>query len=138
MTEKNETDILEEEQGLRDVKEELIKMGSKKGELAYEEVADRLSTFEIEPEDIDAFYTELESKGIQVTGGVDKDEPQVEELRDLSVPQGIKIDDPVRMYLKENGRVELLSADEEVKLAKRIVENDEIERQELTETKLII
>src|SRR5699024_10968492 len=92
MTDKNETDILEEEQGLRDVKEELIKIGSKKGELAYEEVDDSLSTFEIEPEDIDAFYTELESKGIQVTGGVDKDEPQVEELRDLSVTLGIKIE----------------------------------------------
>jgi len=136
MTEKNETDILEEEQGLRDVKEELIKMGSKKGELAYEEVADRLSTFEIEPEDIDAFYTELESKGIQVTGGVDKDEPQVEELRDLSVPLGIKIDDPVRMYLKEIGRVELLSAEEEVKLAKRILEDDEVASQELAEANL--
>src|SRR5690625_8031992 len=104
MTEKNETDILEEEQGLRDVKEELIKIGSKKGELAYEEVADRLSTFEIEQEDIDAFYTEMESKGIQVTGGVDQDEHQSEELRDLSIPLGIKIDETVRMYLKEIDR----------------------------------
>src|SRR5699024_12164046 len=112
MTDKNETDILEEEQGLRDVKEELIKIGSKKGELAYEEVADRLSTIEIEPEDIDAFYTELESKGIQVTGGVDKDEPQVEELRELSDPLGIKIDEHVHMYLKIIGSGVLLRAAE--------------------------
>src|SRR5699024_10241003 len=100
------------------------------------EVADRLSTLEIEPEDIDAFYTELESKGIQVTGGGDKDEPQIEELSDLRVPRSIKKNEPVRMYIKEIGSVELLSDDEEVKLAKRILENDEIASQELAEANL--
>src|SRR5699024_1728338 len=136
MTDKNETEILEEEQTLEEVKKELIKIGSKKGELGYEEVADRLSTFEIEPEDIDAFYEELESRGVKVIGGADKDEPRAEELRDLSVPLGIKIDDPVRMYLKEIGRVELLAAKEEVALAKRILEHDEMASSELAEANL--
>src|SRR5699024_5169279 len=120
---------------LEEVKKDLLKTGKKEGELAYEEVADRLSTFEIEPEQIDAFYEELENKGVKVVGD-EKEESLSDNLRDLSVPLGIKINSPVRMYLKEVGRVELLTAEEEVNLADRIIDGDTEASRSLAEDNL--
>ncbi len=102
MTDKKDTDLIEDEMTLEEVKKDLLKTGKKEGELAYEEVADRLSTFEIEPEQIDAFYEELENKGVKVVGD-EKEESLSDNLRDLSVPLGIKINDPVRMYMQLGG-----------------------------------
>src|SRR5690625_302847 len=140
MSENKSSQALENEMTLEHVKDELIEEGKKQGVLDYEEVADRLSTFEIEPEQIDEFYEQLEEQGIEIVGDLEADtETDIanpDNLRDLSVPLGVKINDPVRMYLKEIGRVDLLTADEEVELAKRIKEGDKEASRELAEANL--
>jgi RNA polymerase primary sigma factor len=142
MSENKSSQTVENELTIEQVKEELLETGKKSGELAYEEVADRLSTFEIEPEQIDEFYELLEEQGVEVIGdaadeaALKEDLANADDLRDLSVPLGIKINDPVRMYLKEIGRVDLLSGDEEVNLAIRIKEGDQVASRALAEANL--
>ena len=140
MSENKTSQTMENDLTLEQVKDELVELGKKQGVLAYEEVADRLSTFEIEPEQIDEFYEYLEEQGIEVIGDADEEDvddlSDEENLRDLSVPLGVKINDPVRMYLKEIGRVDLLTAEEEVELAKRIKQGDKEASRQLAEANL--
>ena len=84
---------------------------------------------------IDRIYEYLETQGIDILGNLDAEE-EVEKDLDLTLPEGINIDDPVRMYLKEIGKVPLLSAEEEVELAQRMEEGDEAAKKKLAEANL--
>lgn len=114
----------------------LIDKGKKKGSLTYKEIMDELDNVELSPEQIEKVYAVLESMDIEVVGDMKDMETEEEEEIDLSVPEGISIDDPVRMYLKEIGKVPLLTPDEEIDLAQRIEEGEMYAKKKLAEANL--
>lgn len=115
---------------------ELVEKGKSKGVLTYKEIMDMLEEIDLQPEQIERVYETLESLGIDVMDEVIDEEISPEEDLSLAIPEGISIDDPVRMYLKEIGKVPLLSADEEIQLAQRMENGDEIAKRKLVEANL--
>jgi len=116
---------------------ELIEKGKAKGMLTYKEIMDAFEEIELDPNQIDKIYETVENMGIDVVGDFDEEIEEItDEDLDLSIPEGISIDDPVRMYLKEIGKVPLLTADEEIELAKRMEQGDVAAKRRLAEANL--
>ena len=118
---------------------ELIERGRKKGILTYKEVTDALEEIELDAEQIEKVYESLENFGFEIVGDMERELEEIEvnqDELDISVPEGISIDDPVRMYLKEIGKVPLLSTKEEVELAQKMSDGDEEAKQKLAEANL--
>ena len=119
----------------------------KKNVLEYQEINEFLGDTHFTPEQIEKIYEFLEKNGVDVlrmTTIEEEVEPEIlldEEVEslaniDLSIPEGVSLEDPVRMYLKEIGKVPLLSADEEMELAKRMENGDEMAKKRLSEANL--
>ena len=150
---KNEKSVLETERKAESmaVSQEQLKQkigeleqlaAAEKKTLTYQNVMNRIADLEMNAEEIDSVFEALDAKGIRLINEV-KEKPQEPEFsaqtEDLSVPEGIGIDDPVRMYLKEIGKVPLLTAEEEVEIAKEMEKGDEaaeIARKKLAEANL--
>lgn len=117
----------------KDIKRELIEKGKKKGVLTFKEISDAFEDIEVTPEEIERLYDIFEKESIELVEDLDKELKEIEvskeELEDLSVPEGINIDDHVKMYLKEIGKVNLLTPEEELSLAKRMADGETAKEQ---------
>jgi RNA polymerase primary sigma factor len=125
------------------LKELLVFAKKKKNVLEFQEINDFFVDFEMDPVMVERIYEFLEANNVDVLRITDDeeediildDEDEIEEI-DFSIPEGIAIDDPVRMYLKEIGKVPLLSADEEIDLARRMKVGDADAKKRLAEANL--
>lgn len=133
----------------------LMEFAKSKGTISFKEIADRLDTIDMDKEQMDEIYDTITSIGIEITSEVEIEDFDIIEMDDVipsevnmieeeeeevdldtTVPKGISVDDPVRMYLKEIGKVPLLSGAEEIDLAKRMEQGDDEAKKKLCEANL--
>ena len=123
-------------------KEELLKKGKEKGVLTYEELAESLKGLELDADSLDDLYNAFHDNNIEIISENFEDEDDSDDdgeeisIEDVALPKNASINDPVRMYLKEIGKISLLSLDEELALSKRVEEGDEEAKRLLAESNL--
>ena len=123
---------------------DLLELGKSKGQLSTKEILDALGELDFDPEQIEKFYDTLESQGVEIVEDFDDitiDDEELAKAEGIELEpgmgaDGVAIDDPVKVYLKEIGRVPLLTPDEEVDLAVRISNGDEAAKKRLSEANL--
>ena len=128
---------------IEDRKKSLIKKGKANGYVTYEEMAEELKGLEVDSDTLDDLYNTLVENHIEIISETtdnsedDNDEnPSDLVVEDLTLSKDIKINDPVRMYLKEIGRINLLTSDEEFEYARLAEQGDEHAKKMLAESNL--
>ena len=123
-------------------KKELLEKGKEKGVLTYEELAEALKGLEMDADSLDELYNAFHDNNIEIISENFEDEEESSDegdalaIDDVALPKNASINDPVRMYLKEIGKISLLSLDEELALSKKIEEGDEEAKRILAESNL--
>jgi len=140
-----------ENQNVIELEQEAIKIllekGKKIGVITYKEIMDSLEKVDLDKEQMDEVYDHLANMGVEIVGEkeaedlkkveIDPEEIVKESMEpDVNLLKGVNIDDPVRMYLKEIGKVSLLTGPEEIDLAKRMEKGDELAKKKLVEANL--
>ena len=125
---------------------DLVELGRSKGKLTAQEIMDSMELFDFDPEQMDKLYEQLEANGIEVVDDFadvsledldfNLETPEHEETEEPAATEQVAIDDPVKVYLKEIGRVPLLTPEEETALAMRIIDGDDAAKKRLSEANL--
>ena len=126
-------------QDKKTVVKELLELGKQKGQLSNQDILDAIGEMDFEPEQLEKLYDNLEQQGIEIVedmGDIKIDDIDLGKESDFVADGAVTVDDPVKVYLKEIGRVPLLSSEEEVDLAIRISQGDVQAKQRLSEANL--